>query len=354
MSYFFFLIFIILISSAISILKLPKLHVITFIITALFIGFRYDIGIDYYNYEKIFDSFNQVPYQIKYEPLYYILNIISPSYLWVNIFSSMLILLPLYFLCKKSKINPTIFITIFILSDMFFSSFNIVRQMISLSWIMFGTWYLLEKKILKFILISIIAISFHYSSIFVIILILFISKANFNLYLYFTVVLLVFIVSKFNLINNNTLTLISQFSGYEHYFNNTSPSEGSGFKFILYFFFYLILPFLFLNKYLTINKNNILYIRLVSVGLCFSFLALTISILYRFSYSFLYFYIILVSSILTNMSSDILKKKNISNLIPLVLAIYIFLFIIFYSNISNETFGVKNYNWLIYEKIFIY
>lgn len=352
MSYFLFFVFIMLISNAINILNLPRLHVVTFILTSLFIGFRYDIGVDYYNYEQIYESFNQVSYQIKYEPLYYLLNIISPSYVWVNVFSSMLILLPLYFLCKKSNISPSIFITIFILSDMFFSSFNIVRQMISLSWIMFGTWYLIEKKIFKFIFISIIAISFHYSSIFVIIFILFANRINFSLKFYLSFVLLVFLINKLNLINNSTLMLVSQFTGYEHYLYNTSPYEGSGFKFILYYFFYLIFPFLFLNKYLTSSRNNILYAKLVSIGLCLSFLALTISILYRFSYSFLYFYIILVSSILTKIKNN--TKNNFPNVILLTLITYLFLFIIFYSNISNEVFGVKNYNWLLYEKIFTY
>ncbi|BDR99165.1 hypothetical protein NUITMVP1_30740 [Proteus mirabilis] len=131
-------------------LNLKKQSIVPFLILTLFIGLRDGIGSDFNNYYEYFLAFNSIEYNIKYEPIYFYLNTLLPNIYTVNLISSLIMFIPLYIICNKYKINSYLFCILFMFSDSFFASFNIVRQLISASWIMLSFAYLLEKNIINF------------------------------------------------------------------------------------------------------------------------------------------------------------------------------------------------------------
>lgn len=147
---------------------------ITFLI--LFAGLRaYTIGTDTPTYKAVFQ------YLEPKEPLWYGLNIIISSlglsYTSLLIAASSLTMIPLAIAIKRSSINPQLSIFIYYGLFGYLNSFNTMRQLVAVSFVLLAYTYC--KKKYKCIALIIVAVGFHYSAI-VALLIFLIDRLRLN------------------------------------------------------------------------------------------------------------------------------------------------------------------------------
>jgi hypothetical protein len=125
---------------------------------------RYDVGTDYLQYADMVGYGNNLPW---IEPGYQLINYVFfllelPGWSLLTFFS--LVTLPLYFLfIHKYSVNPNLSLLLFVLIGFYFISFNAVRQIFAIIFLLFAfqLWNK-ERKQLAFFLI-LFSISFHYS-----------------------------------------------------------------------------------------------------------------------------------------------------------------------------------------------
>lgn len=139
-------------------------------------GFRYGIGVDYFNYERIYyriTSSNNLIDEIintRYEPgwilLNYFVKYIFDDVKYVFIVSSLLIWLFHFKAIYHYKNSISVGIAIFILlSTLYNPSFNIIRQSLAASILLLTIKPILDKSFWKFIVITLLAACFHYTSL---------------------------------------------------------------------------------------------------------------------------------------------------------------------------------------------
>ena len=162
----------------------------TFIVAYIilfFIGaFRnIEVGTDTSNYYDIYKIINNDPDGIEYilgfvEPgwvfLNYVCGIVFDDYRSVIFIGMFLAITPLFIRIWKSSSNPFLVVFYYITLYFYCNAFNITRQMIAVSIILFSLEYLKQNQIKKYIVGIICAILFHYSAIICILHIFLIKK----------------------------------------------------------------------------------------------------------------------------------------------------------------------------------
>lgn len=137
-------------------------------------GLRYGIGTDYFNYENIYNTIhnsglmeywsmhlvNAGGYYV--EPGYYLLNVISPSYrvlLWIV--GIIIFVIFLMSIRKYYDIISLPFSLLVFLSTQFIYSMNVVRFTIAVMLVLLAYVFLIEDKLLGFIVVILVATLFH-------------------------------------------------------------------------------------------------------------------------------------------------------------------------------------------------
>lgn len=144
-----------------------------------------NVGTDTKNYEFLFGQFGYGDEWIGYaiEPGWVFLNefVISygGQYRDLIIISSLLTLIPIFFVAKKYSHNPMLTISIFYLLYFYFLSWNVTRQSIALSLFLIGLILLLKNRRLWFVSVVVFAALFH-ESILVTLPLIFINKVPTN------------------------------------------------------------------------------------------------------------------------------------------------------------------------------
>ncbi len=130
------------------------------------------IGDDYFMYRMIFRSSHSVGWlsvgKLSIEPGYSILNkvvgIFSNNFQWVLAVCSFLAILGVAYFIKKYSKYPIISIWLYITIGMYQMNFTVMRQSIAISLILFAYRYAVERKPWKFVLMVLLATSFHYTA----------------------------------------------------------------------------------------------------------------------------------------------------------------------------------------------
>ena len=160
--------------------KLKKLFIIFImvLIPSILAGLRYGIGTDYFSYERIYNNYISMPnfnfyvynglsIEIGFFILVKISKIIFNSYsgfLFLSAFVTYFFaILSINRYGKYRYFGVMIFIYFILL---YAPSFNIVRQMVSVSIIIYGFKYIENKSFFKYLLIVLLALSFHTSALF--------------------------------------------------------------------------------------------------------------------------------------------------------------------------------------------
>lgn len=136
-----------------------------------------DVGADVKNYTltlfKLYSennyNFFQVTTSTKIEPLFSLLICVSSVFKNINVclfFIEFACALPIYLFAYKERENYSLAFIIFIfLITMYARSFNLMRQFIAISVIVYSISFFKRKKYIKTLALYIVAILFHYSAV---------------------------------------------------------------------------------------------------------------------------------------------------------------------------------------------
>lgn len=133
----------------------------------LFATIRYNIGTDYESYWYYYIGNN---YSSEYEPLFQLINYIS-RYIFHDFYGVLLICAILtygFILASLIKLKEDVSIAIGLwvyYCYYYVASFNVMRQMLAVSIVLYATILLSENKKIKFIILVIIASMFHSSAV---------------------------------------------------------------------------------------------------------------------------------------------------------------------------------------------
>ncbi|WP_165971015.1 EpsG family protein [Peribacillus frigoritolerans] len=204
---------------------------------------RYGIGTDYYNYEKMYyniTNFGSILESIinsSYEPGWIILNyvvkyIFNNEVKYIFVISSLLILFfnfsAIYTYRKRINMSIAIFI---LMCTLYNPSFNIIRQSLAMAILLFSLKYIDEKKVLKFILLVVLAGSFHYSAFIFVPVYWVLNNNYYNFWSKFKIfvfyLLFILIVVQFEPLFNSLIN-VGVFSKYNIYEINSNGSIGIG------------------------------------------------------------------------------------------------------------------------------
>jgi transmembrane protein EpsG len=143
------------------------------LVLLLFMGLRGDFTTDYGNYVELFQEYyNQTLKQIvttKRELLFALLNkaigLFSQHFQVLHFAMSALLCVPAVLAIKRSSKNYLLSVFFLYALTYYAQSFNITRNCIAMSFLVFGYQYLTEKKIIRWTLCVIVATGFHTSAI---------------------------------------------------------------------------------------------------------------------------------------------------------------------------------------------
>ncbi|WP_424840665.1 EpsG family protein [Sphingobacterium cellulitidis] len=149
-------------------LKSKWLFLISFILLFILSAYRdFAVGTDTLNYQVQFQVVESGQ-NLKIEPLWHylikLIVLLNGDFRSLLIVSSLLTLLPIFFVVLKVNKLPIFSIFLYITLYYYFYSFNIVRQSIAMSWVLLALYFLADKNTIKFLLFASIAGLFHYSA----------------------------------------------------------------------------------------------------------------------------------------------------------------------------------------------
>lgn len=140
----------------------------------MFLGFRYETGYDYDSYKNFYNgirlnSLGSI-FSTRYEPgfmtcIYLCKTILKVSYQEFLIFISILSFLPKYRFIKKYSIYPFLALLMYYPGIYLGQDFGQLRQGIAVGFCFLSIQYIYEKAFIKYLLMIILAMSFHYSAI---------------------------------------------------------------------------------------------------------------------------------------------------------------------------------------------
>lgn len=228
---------------------------IAFLLVFIPSAIRYDVGTDYLSYLNIFRHPTILEnYKIK-EPGFYFIN----WFLHTNGFHSQWMFATFAFIFTTIAFityprNNAWLLHFLFFSMLWLSSFNIIRQSVALSWCMLSIFCFFNKRYIWFVILALIATSFHRSAIFIL-LSGFIALIPLNSTFRSRIIPIVFIaiigysylnIDKILFYIQNVLSLVG-LNSYLEYFSNpkhfTSRNSGSGISYLakILFSIYIIM-----------------------------------------------------------------------------------------------------------------
>lgn len=246
-----------------------------------------------------------------------IISLFSDEYrLWLFVLAAIYIILNFYIINLYSK-GQLISILLFISLGFLFFSMTGLRQATAMAILTLSYKYLRETKLVKFILLVLVASLFHISALIFLIAIPLLKLKTAWSYFF---ILIVGIIINLNFLEymNTVISLFPVDDVYSGYFSNEEKLSFSGF-FIQVIIFLFCLAFR-KNLLKHEEKDRILY-NLVLVGLIFQLFSTNIAVLFRISMYFSFFSIILVPNVIYYIQNKYLKM-SISFLLIIVAIAY--------------------------------
>lgn len=332
--YLIFLIIIIITYICISkILKFKNKDIIflnvAFIEMLLFLGFRdTTIGIDLQNYIPYFNIINGLNLDnLFYLPLergYVILNKLVGLVGGENVFLfvvAFISLLGVYYSIKKYSKNYMLSVFIYITFQFYIFIFSGLRQGIAFSIVWLSLKYVKERKLVKFILIVLLASMFHKTAL-IFLPVYFIANKRITLkyVLLFLVVFISMLILKVQLV-----TFVTSFLYSTYAVSNTS----GGYSLLVLLFAVFVFFILIRNKKIENFRDNDIWFNMLIVAILIQTLASTQGNIARLTMYYSFSVVLLIPNVL-----DSLKDKKQKIFIEAI--VYISLFIFYFISIQNE------------------
>lgn len=323
--------------------------VISFILITLIAALRkYTIGADtaqfYRDFTNIVSSYSWDYTDFRYEAGFYylckLLGIISKDAQILIIVTSILINFSVYKFIKKNSPDLCLSTILYIITLVFFSNMNIMRQALALAILLFGFEFLKEKKYIKYIIVTLIASLFHTVAFASLLLLLFAmlpnKKSVYFLEFFLAILSFIFYRQLFNM-----LTLGFGYSGYATSEYGVSNYFGSVLSALEIF---IVIGSLFLFSYSKNSNNSSYKLRVLTIAsilyIWFNFLVIRMNIFNRISGLFGIYNIILIPCLLDKMKEN--NKSNYLIMKKFLVIIYLTSFLII-SILRPEWYGVIPY-----------
>lgn len=308
------------------------------VVLSLICGLRdFDSGIDTPHYvyflELISEGKSEYVYGVEetFKKISELLMYINDSPTFVFLICSFItnILIFITFIKYRSYASISVMVLVY-LCDFYMHTFNIMRQMCGVAIVFYGFYYLFNKRLLKFVIGVIAAMSFHLSAcISLIAVALDFSHLKKRKFLLFSIISCIAILS---------YILIPRLkSGYLHYFDDIQLNLGFGLLIKLVFF---IISFVLLVYKRKIKQESLLRRQFLSismlyfVGIVLSFFGYFYPNMQRIGFYFLIFETVFYGMVFTN-----LKTNNIANFCfkAFIIFMQIYIFIV---SITNNSMGI--------------
>lgn len=151
----------------------------SFLILFLISAFRGDFATDYNSYANLFAKYNQFSFseifnadihqEVGYVLLNKILGLITDNEISIFIVTTLIILYCNYTQFRRYSKFIWLSVLMFITIGSFYTSFNIMRQILAASILFLGSKYLYERRLLKYIVVVCLAAFFHRTAIIMVI-----------------------------------------------------------------------------------------------------------------------------------------------------------------------------------------
>lgn len=202
---------------------------ISFIILFILAAFReVSVGTDTQGYEELFYRLKRgipIRQEIGWQYLNKIVIYFGGGFEYVLIVSSLLVLLPVFFVSKNYSDNPMLSIFLYFAFYIYLQSFNITRQTIAVSIVLIAYTFLLKNQYWRYCLIIGVASLFHITALLCLPLV-FIDRVPDKKFIFLALIggslLFGVVFSNFILINSASLF------GYENYLERFDSGVGVG------------------------------------------------------------------------------------------------------------------------------
>lgn len=158
--------------------KMKKILYVTICFIQLFLisAYRYRVGADYSMYtvgffKMVLSGFSEMTYEdweIGFVLLNKVIGIFSAQPAAFIMVTSLIILIGPAYLIARYSVNPFISIFLYVNMYLFYLDMNYIRQAIAMSIICFAYKFLVEKKFWRFLLIVLLAATFHLTVLYMI------------------------------------------------------------------------------------------------------------------------------------------------------------------------------------------
>lgn len=217
-------------------------------------AFRYDVGVDYFNYGNIFhlirEHNNRVHYEIGFYWINRLIGKLTDNPQWILIVCAVLTMFFVGWAVAKYSSNVTLSLFLFVTLGFYFYSMNNPRYYIALTLsLIIGGLAQNKKTILAFILIGIGAVFFH-KSLLIMVPIILVAKIHFNLISYVVLSIFTILVS---LLREPIRALL--FSIYTEY-QGSQYDDGKGSTFNILLSFGMLIWALIYYKYWYQRKDQ--------------------------------------------------------------------------------------------------
>lgn len=232
------------------------LYIILFTLIVIFIGFRYQTGLDWLFYN---DLFNGESFSLAIEPGYYLLSFISSFLMGYWVYQALITVFLIICLKRFFDENATNYlfcIGIFFLYQFIFVT-EALRQIISLSVILIAYKKFYENKNFQFYVLTVLAILFHVSALIVLMIIPFSRRGNIYVIKILTIIGLALAV--FNVYPvDNLIKLLSMLptGGYLEKIKWYSQDDFAGSVLTVSLIFKVFVVFLFDSRSKFIKSNS--------------------------------------------------------------------------------------------------
>lgn len=238
--------------------------ILAFSCILFFTSIRYNVGWDYANYYDAVYRHTDNNIVLNGEMLtVFLVNISryikSPFfYFFVN---ALILYVSLYFFIRKYSVNQWLSFFIFLFFPLFFlNSLSVVRTFTAIALVLYSYKFLIDKKILFFIVIVLIASMFHKAALIALCFIFF-SAMNISSGVW----LLALLISPF-LTNVFTPILTEMLPGYSVYFKETENVEGT--RAIFFFVIFAVAMTFFRRKLVYRNRSNLVLYNIYMFSVC--------------------------------------------------------------------------------------
>ena len=148
------------------------LTILSLLIPVVISGIRYNVGIDYPEYEKIFNNIiaGRPAWDHILEPTFYLFSWISDfisgnSVILYTIYAGVFVGFSYLFINKVLPKAHVPLATFVMLMTIFPMSMNIVRQSAAVAVCVFAVWFIINKKPLMYIVAILLAATLHFSAV---------------------------------------------------------------------------------------------------------------------------------------------------------------------------------------------